>query len=62
MFIVDFLVYSRLSSGQHAASYTHTGYTNEAEIYEVSMCIGNSKLIGQNAAVHIGQRTEQRTL
>ena len=32
MFNTDYLVYSRLLSGQQSFSYTHTDYTNEALI------------------------------
>ena len=64
MFNVDCLMYSRLSSShQHAASCTHTDYTNEAYIYvfNTCMCTGNSRLIGQNAAVHKTIYLELRT-
>ena len=54
-------MYSRLSSSQHAASYTHTDYTNEAYIYVVNICTGNSRFIGQNAAVQKTIFIELRT-
>ena len=61
MFNVDCLMYSRLSYSQHAASYTHTDYTNETYIYVFNMCTLNSRLIGQNVAVHKTIYIELRT-
>ena len=61
MFNVDCQMYSRLSSSLHAASYTHTDYTNEAYINVINMCTGINRLIGQNAAVHKTIYIELRT-